>query len=96
MIKIILADDHPVVRNGLRAVVDRKAKDIEIIGEAVNGKEVLEMAQHHPADVYILDIAMPILNGIETAERLMKRDPKSKIIMLSIHDEKTFIEKALG
>lgn len=95
MIKIILADDHPVVRDGLRAVVDRKARDIEIIGEATNGKEVLEMAQHRPADVYILDVAMPILNGIEAAERLIKRDPKSKIIMLSIHDEKTFVEKAL-
>jgi two-component system response regulator NreC len=95
MIKIILADDHPVVRDGLRAVVERKARDIEIIGEATNGKEVLEMAQHRPADVYILDVAMPILNGIEAAERLMKMDPKSKIIMLSIHDEKTFVEKAL-
>jgi len=95
MIKVILADDHPVVRDGIRAVFDRKAKNIEIIGEATNGKEVLEMAQKHRVDIYILDIAMPVLNGIETAERLMKMDPKSKIIMLSIHDEKTFVEKAL-
>lgn len=94
-IKVILADDHPVVRDGIRAVFNRKAKDIEIIGEAVNGREVLKIAQNRPADVYVLDISMPVLNGIETAERLMKMDPKSKIIMLSIHDEKTFVERSL-
>lgn len=94
-IKVILGDDHPVVRDGIKAVLNRKAKDIEIVGEAVNGKEVLKIAQNRPADVYVLDISMPVLNGIETARRLMRMDPKSKIVMLSIHDEKTFVERSL-
>ena len=94
-IKVILADDHPVIREGIRAVVNAKDKDIEIIGEATNGKEVLEMADNRPADVYILDISMPVLNGIETAQRLIQIDPRSRIIILSIHDERTFVEKAL-
>ena len=94
-IKVILADDHPVIREGIRAVVNTKDKDIEIIGEATNGKEVLEMADNRPADVYILDISMPVLNGIETAQRLLQIDPRNRIIILSIHDERTFVEKAL-
>ena len=65
-IKVIIADDHTIVREGLRSLIDSMGRDIEIIGEASNGKEVLAMAEHHPADIYILDISMPILNGIET------------------------------
>jgi two-component system, NarL family, response regulator NreC len=93
-IRVILADDHSVVRYGIKAVVDRKGKDITIVGEATNGKEVLKMARSNPADVYILDISMPILNGIETADQLIKMDPKNKIIILSMHDDRTFVEKA--
>ncbi len=52
------------------------------------------MAKNNPGDVYILDISMPILNGIETADRLLKMDPKSRVIILSMHDNKTLVEKA--
>jgi DNA-binding NarL/FixJ family response regulator len=95
-IEVILADDHAVVIDGIKAVVDRKGQDIKIIGEAMNGKEVLEIAKNSPADVYVLDVAMPILNGIETTERLRKMDQKCKIIILSMYDDRTFVEKALG
>jgi DNA-binding NarL/FixJ family response regulator len=71
-IKVILADDHEVVRAGIKAVIERKGNDIIIIGEASNGEEVLRIAKSNPADVYVLDIAMPLLNGIETIERLKK------------------------
>jgi DNA-binding NarL/FixJ family response regulator len=71
-IKVILADDHEVVRAGIKAVIERKGNDIIIIGEASNGEEVLILAKSNPADVYVLDIAMPLLNGIETIERLKK------------------------
>lgn len=95
-IEVIIADDHAVVRDGIKAVVERIGKDIKIIGEAENGNEVLEMANNkRKADVYVVDISMPILNGIETADRLMKMDPRSKIIILSMHDNRTFVEKAL-
>ena len=94
-IEVILADDHIIVRDGIKAAIEEQAKDIKIIGEASNGDEVLKMAKNNPADVYVLDIAMPILNGIETSARLIKMDSKSKVIILSVHDEKIFVENAL-
>jgi len=93
-IRVIIADDHDVVLDGIKAIIDRKAKGIEIIGEASNGEEVLKMVKDNPADVYVLDIAMPILNGIETAERLRKMDKKCKIIILSMYDDRSLVEKA--
>ncbi|KPJ61141.1 MAG: hypothetical protein AMJ42_01240 [Deltaproteobacteria bacterium DG_8] len=94
-IKVIIADDHAVVRDGIRAVVERKGKNIKIIGEASNGKEVLKMAENNPADVYLLDIAMPILNGIEATEKLRKMDKECKIIILSMYDDGNLVGKAL-
>jgi DNA-binding NarL/FixJ family response regulator len=94
-IEVILADDHPIVMDGIKAVIEKIGKGIKVIGEASTGDEVLEMAKAYPADVYILDISMPILNGIEAAGRLIKLDPKSKIIILSMHDNKSFVEKSL-
>jgi DNA-binding NarL/FixJ family response regulator len=94
-IRVILADDHPVVREGIRAVIEKKGEGIVIIGEAGDGNEALKIAKDSPADVYILDISMPVLNGIETTERIIKRDPDSKVIILSMHDDRTFIERAL-
>ena len=94
-IRIILADNHPVVREGLRSAIEKRGgEDIRIVGEASTGKEVLEISQKCPADVYILDVSMPELNGIDTAERLMQADPTCKIIILSIYDSRIFVEKA--
>jgi len=93
-IKVILADDHEVVRAGIKAVIERKGNDIIIIGEASNGEEVLILAKSNPADVYVLDIAMPLLNGIETIERLKKIDATCKILMLSMYDDRTLVERA--
>lgn len=94
-IKVVIADDHDIVRAGIKAIIDRDRKGIEVIGEASNGREVLRMARNKPADVYILDISMPMLNGIETAERLVKRDSKTRVIILSIYDERHLVVKAL-
>ena len=94
-IKVILADDHEVVRAGIKAVIERKGNDIIIIGEASNGAEVLILAKSNPADVYVLDIAMPLLNGIETIERLKKIDATCKILILSMYDDRTLVERAL-
>jgi DNA-binding NarL/FixJ family response regulator len=95
-IKIIIADDHTIVREGLKSLIDSMGRDIEIIGEASNGNEVLEMAEKTPADVYVLDISMPILNGIEATDRLIRMNPNNKIIMLSRHDNKELVKKALN
>jgi DNA-binding NarL/FixJ family response regulator len=95
-IRVIIADDHPVVRDGLRLTIDRSGKNIAVVGEVSDGMEVLTMARTRPADVFILDITMPNLNGIETARELLKRSPPAKIIMLSLHDTKAMVEEALA
>ncbi len=94
-IKVIVADDHSIIREGIKTVIEKRAKDMTVIGEAANGKDLLKMAEKTPADVYVLDVSMPLLNGIETAHRLSKQDPRCKIIMLSMHDDSTFVEKSL-
>jgi DNA-binding NarL/FixJ family response regulator len=93
-IKVMLADDHAVVRDGIKAIVDRRGKDIIISGEASNGSEVLKIAKNNPADVYVIDISMPILNGLDTTIQLKKMDSRSKIIILSMHDDRSLVEKA--
>jgi len=95
-IRVLIADDHPIVREGLRAAIHNdQASDIEIVAEASNGREVLEIADKKQIDVYILDIMMPLLNGIETASRLSRMNPDSRIIILSVHDSRMFVEKAI-
>ncbi|MGA1791933.1 MAG: response regulator [bacterium] len=95
-IKIILADDHNVIIDGIKAVIERIAKNnIEVIETAQNGMEVLDIAENNPPDVYVLDITMPVLNGIDTTKRLMEMDPKSKVIILSMHDDSATVEKAI-
>jgi len=93
-IKIMLADDHPIIRAGLRSVVEKRSENIEIVGEASNGVDLLKLAKKNPADIYIVDITMPELNGIETTVRLLKLNPKSRVIILSIHESGIIIEKA--
>lgn len=95
MIEVILADDHEIVREGIKAVIESKSDDIKVVGEAADGERVLKIASNNPAAVYIMDISMPILNGIETTRKLIKKFPKSKVIILSVHDQKVFVDKAL-
>jgi two-component system NarL family response regulator len=95
-IRVVIADDHPVVRDGLRLAIERSGKNIVIAGEASNGMEVQEIAKSKPVDVFILDITMPKLNGIETTRELLRRFPGAKIIMLSLHDSKAMVEESLA
>lgn len=95
-IRVLIADDHPVVRDGLRFTIERSGKDITVVGEASDGMEVLKLARTNLADVFILDITMPNLNGIETAREVLKRFPTAKVIMLSLHDAKSMVEEALA
>lgn len=95
-IRVLIADDHPVVRDGLRLTIERSGRDIVVAGEAADGMEVLKMAGTRPADVYLLDITMPRLNGIDTARELIRRSPATKVIMLSLHDTRAMVEEALA
>ena len=93
--KIELADDHAIVRNGVRAVLENLGKDMEVIAEISNGKDLVEFAQNNKADVYVVDISMPILNGIEAVDRIVKQDPEAKVVMLSMYDDRVSVEKSL-
>lgn len=87
---IILADDHKIVREGLKNLLSVEW-DIEIIGEAENGREALILVIEKKPDLIIMDIGMPELNGVEAAKRIKKESPETKIIALSMHSDKQFV-----
>lgn len=93
--KIVLADDHAIVRNGVKAVLEKLGKNMEIVAEISNGKDLVDYAQKHGADVYVVDIFMPVLNGIEAVERIVRRNPDAKVVMLSMYDDRVSVEKSL-
>lgn len=95
-IKVLLADDHALICDGVKSIFDRQDKNIQVVAVAKNGKEVLEKAKTIPIDIFVLDISMPIMNGLETAAALIKKDPQRKIIILSMHDSRVFVEKAMN
>jgi DNA-binding NarL/FixJ family response regulator len=95
-ITVLIADDHPLVRDGLRLSIKRSGKNINIVGEAADGLEVLQIARKHPVDVFVLDITMPRLNGLDAARELIRRYPAAKIIILSIHDSRSVVEETMA
>lgn len=95
-IRVVIADDHPVVRDGLRLALERSGKPIVVGGEAADGREVVAIARTTPADVFILDITMPEMNGIDAARDLLKEHPAAKVIILSLHDTKAMVDEALA
>ena len=95
MIKVVMADDHVIVRQSIRSVIERKNEDIKVVAEVSNGKELLEAAKEHKADVYIIDISMPVLNGINATQKLLKLQPKAKVIILSMFDDRGSVERAI-
>ncbi|PIV39541.1 MAG: DNA-binding response regulator [Candidatus Omnitrophica bacterium CG02_land_8_20_14_3_00__42_8] len=94
-ITVVLVDDHAIVRQGLGAVISQE-QDIKVIAEASNGKEAVDIAKKDPADIFIIDITMPILNGLEASSQIMQINPWNRIIILSMHDNRVFIERALN
>ena len=94
-ITVMLADDHAIVRQGLGAVISQE-HDIKVIAEVSNGKEAVDVAKKNPADIFIIDITMPILNGLEASSQIMQINPGNRIIILSMHDNRAFIERALN
>jgi len=94
-ITVVLVDDHAIVRQGLGAVISQE-QDIKVIAEASNGKEAVDIAKKDPADIFIIDITMPILNGLEASSQIMQINPWNRIIILSMHDNRAFIERALN
>jgi DNA-binding NarL/FixJ family response regulator len=90
MIKIILADDHQIVRHGLRSLLSSEP-DMEVVGEADNGRAVVRLVQEKSPQVVIMDISMPDLNGIEATRQIIAESPGVKIIALSMHSDSLFV-----
>ena len=91
---ILIADDHGVVRQGLRNFIDKQA-DMEVVGEAEDGQTVVQLAKELSPDLIIMDISMPDMNGIEATDLILKENPHTKIVALSMHAEKHFVKKML-
>jgi DNA-binding NarL/FixJ family response regulator len=92
---VLLAEDHVVVREGLRILIEADG-DIKVVGEAVTGREaVLKARQLHP-DVIVMDIAMPLLNGIQATQQILSESPKSKILILSAHADPEYVDQLMA
>ena len=93
-IRVLLADDHALVRFGIRALLEG-LPDIQVVAEAGDGRETLKLvAAHHP-DVVLLDITMPGLNGLEVAARIARTEPRTKVLILSTHRDGEYVSQAL-
>ena len=93
-LRIVLADDHALVRAGFRALL-QSLDGIEVVAEAENGAQALELIEHHLPDLVLMDIAMPGLNGLEAAARAAKSAPEVKIIILSMHANEEYVLQSL-
>jgi DNA-binding NarL/FixJ family response regulator len=93
-IKVILADDHIVVRQGLRALLAAE-DDIEIVGEADNGRHALELVKERVPDVVVMDIAMPVLNGLEATRQITQAVSKTKVLILSSYNDEDYAEQSI-
>lgn len=94
-IKIVLADDHTLVRQGVRLLLEAYPQEFEVIGEVSNGNELLRLAKKKTADLYVVDISMPILNGLEAITKLLKIQPQANVLVLSMYDDRVSVENAL-
>ena len=89
-IKVLVADDHTIVRDGICALL-RLAGDIEVVGEAANGKEALEMVRKLMPDVVLMDISMPVMGGLEATRRIHKEFPRTKVLVVTQYDDKEYV-----
>ena len=93
-IRVLLADDHTLVRAGIRSLLETM-DEVEVVAESGDGHEALELIDRHRPDLALLDIGMPGLNGIEIARRVSRTASKTKIVILSMYDDKTHVQQAV-
>ena len=93
-LRLLLADDHTVVRQGLRKVLEERP-DWVVVAEAGNGRDAVRQAEELKPDVAILDVAMPLLNGIETTRQIVKRCPNTRVLVLTMHADEAYVNQIL-
>ena len=93
-VRLVLADDHAMMREGLKSLI-AKESDFEVVGEADNGKAIVELARKAGAHIVVMDVAMPDLNGIEATRKLVKTNPNIKVVALSGHANGEFVREML-
>ena len=93
-LRILVADDHHVVRAGLRTLLETES-GWEVCAEAANGREAVEKAKELTPDVAVLDIGMPLLNGVEATRQIRKVSPKTEVLILTMHDSESLIQEVL-
>ena len=94
MIRLIIADDHPVIRDGLKTILE-KERDIKLVATVDNGKQLLDLLEKKQADVILMDVNMPEMNGIEATKKVRKTYPEIKVLSFSQYDEKRFVKQLL-
>ncbi|MBI4263482.1 MAG: response regulator transcription factor [Acidobacteria bacterium] len=93
-LRILLADDHTVVRQGLRKILE-ESPEWEVVAEAGDGREAVRKAEELKPDVAIIDVAMPLLNGIEATRQIVKRSPATRVLVLSMHSDEAYVNQIL-
>ena len=91
LIKVLLVDDHAVVRDGIRARLEQHP-DFSVVGEAINGREAIQKVSELNPDVVLMDISMPVMNGMDAAKYLREKYPDIKVIILTMHEHKEYIQ----
>lgn len=94
-LRLLLADDHTLVRAGLRALLDG-IEGVSVVAEAENGEQAVALALEHAPDVALLDITMPGLNGLQAAERILAQLPRTRVVILSMHAAEEYVNRALA
>lgn len=94
-ITVLLADDHTIVREGIKTLL-RGEKDVDVVGEAETGRQAVQLAKKLLPDVVIMDIAMPLLNGLEATRQILRMTPNTKVIILSAHSDDSHVEQVMA
>ena len=93
-IRILLADDHTIIRSGLRLLLEQQP-DFKVVAEAADGREAVELVSKEHPEVAVLDISMPQLNGIEATQQIVSREPRTNVVILSMHSDEGYVLRAL-
>lgn len=93
-VRVLIADDHGIVRKGIRLFLEQQP-ELEVVGEAADGREAVRLAGEMNPDIIIMDISMPILNGMEATAQIVKRNPEIAVIVLSMHSDESYLIRTL-